>query len=176
MLLKKLFLMLIPILLPGFFLSSITSYAAVDIFDSNRGKPPAKNVPKTKEPKVRPKRKVRKKKVDLVFVGSSHIDSLTLYFKDKHNKQIAVKFNTEKEVFLPGYDDLIIEKMINLLTEKFEVKFNNFHIWRLAFFLSIKSNISDIFSNISSTPALITIFSLLTGCTKLILFECKSNL
>ena len=37
----------------------------------------------------------------------------------------------------------IIEKTINLLSEKFEVKFNNFHIWRLAFFLSIKSDISE---------------------------------
>ena len=38
---------------------------------------------------------------------------MILYFKDKQNKQITVEFNTEKEVFLPGYDDLIIEKMEN---------------------------------------------------------------
>jgi len=34
----------------------------------------------------------------------------------------------------------IIEKIILLLTEKFEVKFNNYHIWKIAFFLSLKSN------------------------------------
>jgi len=36
----------------------------------------------------------------------------------------------------------IIEKVINLLTEEFGGKFNNFHIWKIAFFLSLKSNIS----------------------------------
>jgi S-DNA-T family DNA segregation ATPase FtsK/SpoIIIE len=37
----------------------------------------------------------------------------------------------------------IIEKVINLLTEEFGGKFNNFHIWKIAFFLSIKSNVSS---------------------------------
>ena len=37
----------------------------------------------------------------------------------------------------------IIENIINLLTEEFGGKFNNFHIWKIAFFLSIKSNVSS---------------------------------
>ena len=36
-----------------------------------------------------------------------------------------------------------IDKMIAKLEEFFEVKFKNFHIWQLAFFFSLKSNISE---------------------------------
>jgi len=36
----------------------------------------------------------------------------------------------------------IIEKAINSLTEKFEIKFNNYHIWKFSFILSLKSNIN----------------------------------
>ena len=36
-----------------------------------------------------------------------------------------------------------VDKCISLLSEKFEVKFHNFHIWNFAFFLSLKSNISE---------------------------------
>jgi len=36
----------------------------------------------------------------------------------------------------------IVDRYVSLLSEKFEVKFHNFHIWNFAFFLSLKSNIS----------------------------------
>lgn len=111
--LRKYFFVAFYIVILAFCLFSSKLYAGVDVFDSNRGKPPKAVLKKTPPKKVRPKPKVRKKKIDVVFVGSSHIDSMMLYFKDKQNKQIAVEFNTEKEVFLPGYDDLVIEKMEN---------------------------------------------------------------
>ncbi|MCU7835169.1 MAG: hypothetical protein KZQ83_07915 [gamma proteobacterium symbiont of Taylorina sp.] len=88
---------------------SSQSYAAVDLFDSNRGK--TDKVGKKKP--VKPKPKARQKTLDLMFVGISRTGSTRLYFKDKKNKQVMVSFDAQKQTALPGYDDLIIEKIEN---------------------------------------------------------------
>lgn len=49
--------------------------------------------------------------------------------------QVSITANISRKI--------IIEKIISLLTEKFEVRFNNFHVWRIALFLSLKSNIKQ---------------------------------
>jgi len=93
-------------------LYSHQSYAGVDLFDSNRGKPPEKAKPVKNKP-VKAKPKAKQKELDLMFVGISRTGSTTLYFKDKTNKSIKLAYDEKKQTALPGYERLLIEKIEN---------------------------------------------------------------
>lgn len=95
-----------------FCFSASISYAEIDLFDSNRGKPPV-GAEKNKPIKSKPNSRIGQKKLELMFIGMSQSDTTVLYFKDKRNKQIKVQFDQQKDTTLPGYDDLVIEKIKN---------------------------------------------------------------
>ena len=89
-----------------------STYAVVDLFDQNRGSKP-KPINK-KVPKKTPKKVTRKgKKLNLSLMGIFKSNSTILYFKDMKNKSVRVKLHPDKEISLPGYPDLIIEKIEN---------------------------------------------------------------
>jgi len=90
------------------------SYAVVDLFDQNRGAKPKPKVVKKKIVKKVPKKVVRKaKKLNLSLVGMFKSKATILYFKDMKNKSVRLRYNPDEKNSLPGYPELIIEKIDN---------------------------------------------------------------